>query len=273
MFNIKKLLTMLRNKRLQRRLGCIPNKKDTRDRIHILVNRKAVGDQTKINLHAVKHIWNNNPFNQLSVPSCTANAISAAMSIMHYKKNTFNTSTFSRLFLYWYTRRLRSKNLTFTGTSIRDCFDRARNVGCCPETTLPYTDQRDVVNKQPPLGTLTSAIKYKGIKYSLIKQKTSNDIINHVINAIDRGKIIVFGTYVNSDFFEVKNLKTVHKPTGAVVGAHAMVILGYHKDIDNYLFYVLNSWGPKWGEKGMCVMHENYITWSNTFDRTVLERV
>jgi hypothetical protein len=56
------------------------------------------------------------------------------------------------------------------------------------------------------------------------------------------------------------------KPGGKAVGGHAFVIVGY----DAEGFWVLNSWGPGWGNKG--VAHWEYQDWAATvMDAWVLQ--
>lgn len=55
-------------------------------------------------------------------------------------------------------------------------------------------------------------------------------------------------------------------PDGTPIGGHAFAIVGY----DAKGFFVLNSWGPKWGRNG--VAHWSYADWaSNIMDAWVLQ--
>jgi len=55
-------------------------------------------------------------------------------------------------------------------------------------------------------------------------------------------------------------------PGGRPVGGHAFAIVGYDKDG----FWVLNSWGPEWGEDG--IAHWSYADWASTImDAWVLQ--
>lgn len=55
-------------------------------------------------------------------------------------------------------------------------------------------------------------------------------------------------------------------PDGTPIGGHAFAIVGY----DARGFFVLNSWGPKWGRNG--VAHWSYADWaSNIMDAWVLQ--
>lgn len=63
-----------------------------------------------------------------------------------------------------------------------------------------------------------------------------------------------------------KPVKGVIAPDGRPIGGHAFAIVGY----DSAGFYVLNSWGPRWGSKG--VAHWSYADWaSNIMDAWVLQ--
>jgi C1A family cysteine protease len=69
---------------------------------------------------------------------------------------------------------------------------------------------------------------------------------------------MIFGTNLYESFYTVKSDGLVPVPnvqTERVIGAHAMLVVGYTKDA----FIVRNSWGTAWGDNGYCYFPIAYI--------------
>lgn len=92
----------------------------------------------------------------------------------------------------------------------------------------------------------------------------STDDIKRALCAPARkgGGPVVFGSAWYERMFEPEAGNFI-VPGGAIVGGHAYLIVGYHPERrvagePTETFTILNSWGPKWGRKGMA-----YITANN----------
>ena len=76
--------------------------------------------------------------------------------------------------------------------------------------------------------------------------------------------VIYASAQIHSNWDEPENGNV--KPAGKPAGGHAFAIVGY----DDKGFWVLNSWGPEWGQGG--IAHWEYVDWAATvMDAWVLQ--
>ena len=82
--------------------------------------------------------------------------------------------------------------------------------------------------------------------------------------AINEVGVVYASAQIHSNWERPRN--GIIEPGGKPLGGHAFAIVGY----DDKGFWVLNSWGPKWGNRG--IAHWDYVDWAaNVMDAWVLQ--
>ncbi|ALX95083.1 hypothetical protein AV650_16655 [Serratia fonticola] len=88
--------------------------------------------------------------------------------------------------------------------------------------------------------------------------------LSHYHAALNDIGAIYISAQIHSNWYVVENGNII--PNGEPAGGHAFVIVGY----DKTGFWILNSWGDKWGNKG--IAHWAYKDWADTvMDAWVLQ--
>jgi hypothetical protein len=252
-------------KRIIRQLGWLQNKADPRDYDFDMLGlpEGPGGVQESLLDRKIPRL------NQGSIPSCVGNAIANAIMIRE-RAVGFDPEIPSRLYLYFNARRKRQKPVRVTGTYIRDAMKMMTKVGVPDEVFWPYSTRKRIVNKRPSWDAIMMAHSRRGGEYYTI-QTYGNQRLKDIRIAIDNSLPVVFGTPVDSKFLQAEGPMVVRRPTGDLVGGHAMVVTGYRKDPNGeWLFEVLNSWGDKWRNNGVVWLHESYFRWARTSDLTVI---
>lgn len=202
--------------------------------------------------------------NQLSLGSCVSNATCDALEILKGLEDPNNVKQLSRLFVYWNSRLYHNDTDKDEGTYIHFAMKSLETYGVCEESTWNYKVAN--VFAQPPI------LAYKEGNDNTIKsfyQITSNDQerLNNIEKAIRANHPVVFGTLVDSYFTGNSLASVVDKPTGKIVGGHAMIITGVRRNsLGEQQFYIRNSWGTNWGNNGHAWLSADYIAWDETSD-------
>lgn len=216
---------------------------------------------------------------QYRAGSCAGNATADSVEILNSIEGKPKVEL-SRLFVYTMARNFmdldydgRSDINKDDGTYIRLCFDVLSKFGICREDISkneggwPYDiDPRTQKPKDlyilPSLKAMRQATGHRIHSYYRITA-TGEDRLTEILSALRSNHPVVFGTLVNEAFVGLRNEGPVGPPSGATVGGHAMIIIGY---ISGKGFIVKNSWGIDWGDHGRCIMKPEYLTWSKTSD-------
>ena len=86
--------------------------------------------------------------------------------------------------------------------------------------------------------------------------------LHQMQGCLAQGYPFVFGFSVYESFMspEVATTGEVPLPPRGeqLIGGHAVLAVGYDDSIQSFI--VRNSWGPKWGLKGYCLMPYGYLT-------------
>jgi len=206
---------------------------------------------------------------QGSLPSCVAQAVAAAIMIReNYKKKRAVVP--SRLFLYYNSRRMHQGPVKISGTYLRTCIKAMRKFGCPDEFYWPYTTTKKIVNRRPGWDPYVHAFARRGGSFYSIKTIGPLRVIA-IKRAIAAGYPVCFGTEIDRAFVSSYGPTVVGRPTKRRIGGHAMTIIGYRTGPDgDTLFKVLNSWGPRWRNKGCVWLQEDYINWLRTQDLTII---
>ena len=195
---------------------------------------------------------------QGSTSSCTGHALAHVIDcLIHRETLTGQPMRASARMLYEMAKRNDEWNGTaYDGSSIRGAVSGFFRNGVCSEALAPYDKAGEWVltyemakearetrvgayyRLQPDLSDYHAALNEIGVIYA------SAQIHENWQNPAD-GRI---------------------EPGGASAGGHAFAIVGY----DAEGFWILNSWGPAWGERG--IAHWTYQDWAATMmDAWVLQ--
>jgi C1A family cysteine protease len=195
------------------------------------------------------------PYDQGSLGSCTANAISGALQFLELKEGEQPAVMPSRLFIYYNERALEGTVGSDSGAQIRDGIKVVVKEGYCPETEWPYVEANFV--DKPPAPCYADALKERVSQYL----RLSRDLVP-LLTCLASGYPFVFGFSVYESFEspQVKSTGVVNtpQPQEQFIGGHAVVACGY--DQAQRRFTVRNSWGPDWGMGGYFTMPFEYLT-------------
>lgn len=225
-------------------------------------------------------------FQQGSIGSCSANALSAAFYVAD------DTVIGSRLFLYYNERALDlidengdnggdssnsgdSKNddaeeIEDSGASLSSGIKALSTFGICLESMYPYI--LDQFSSRPPFRTYVQALKHRVI----VSQQLSQNLYS-LKSALSAGLPIVFGFDVHESFMSEDTARTGvvndPQPGEETLGGHAVVICGYDDTVTPKIFIVRNSWGDGWGDKGYCYFSQNFVMTNNCTDFWTIKSV
>jgi hypothetical protein len=213
---------------------------------------------------------------QFSFPACTANAcadaweaqvitdkVDAGMSI---ESAIASTPDLSRMFLWWNGRNEMNPNQSgnaASGCHNRLIFDVLARFGVCTEDLWPY-DNALLPPENKPRPVVRPSIKASraafpnacGAFYSIVETMGRGALIQQALGARHN---VVFGTAIDASFMAYNGTGVIQRPTGTILGLHALVICGYSHTLNAYK--VRNSWSEAWGGgmRGYCWMSTDYI--------------
>ncbi len=178
-------------------------------------------------------------FDQGNLGSCTAQAGSAALYAIAAPKE-FDPNP-SRLFLYYFIRKLQGNTAEDTGGYIRNVFKAANKVGVASEALWPYDIEK--FTTEPNVMAQVDAKNHIALKYESLPQD-----IEAAKDCLASGYPVIFGMLLLTNFFKIKKDGKMPLPEGRIEGGHALCAIGYSNR--RKAFLVRNSWGPNWGAKG-----------------------
>jgi hypothetical protein len=145
----------------------------------------------------------------------------------------------------------------YEGSSIRGAIKGLFRNGVCTEATAP--DTPGIKN-----WSLTYAMAKEARETRLGAYFRLNPDISDYHAAINEVGAIYASAQIHSNWENPSD--TIIEPGGKPEGGHAFAIVGY----DDKGFWILNSWGPEWGNHG--IAHWDYIDWAaNVMDAWVLQ--
>ncbi len=195
------------------------------------------------------------PMNQGSQGSCVGWASSyAARTILESRATGKNPNqvTFSPSFLY---NQIALPGCQ--GTYISEAMKNMSNVGGLPYSQFPYNERS--CDKKPDNYERTEASQYKIKGYNRLTKngnKHKTDLLAIKQN-LAQGAPVVIGMMVGGTFMQQMQGRDVWRPTNSDYnqrgfGGHAMCVIGYDDYKEGGAFQIMNSWGPSWGNKGVC---------------------
>lgn len=193
-------------------------------------------------------------YDQGQLGSCTGNGVAGAIQFDALKEGLADTSTPSRLFIYYNERVIEGTVKSDAGAQIRDGIKTVAKSGACDETLWPYDITKFAT--KPSAAAYKAALNQRAIAYSRVAQTLA-----HMKGCLASGYPIVFGFTVYSSFegSDVASTGVVPMPAAneAVLGGHCVVAVGY--DDASQRFTIRNSWGTGWGMSGYATMPYTYL--------------
>ena len=192
-------------------------------------------------------------YDQGQTGSCVGNATAGAIQYTRMAQSLPNWVP-SRLFIYYNARVLEGTTDQDAGSEIRDAVKQVVKLGVCSEIEWPF-DPAQLTTK-PSDVSYELATHAKVIKYAAVAQK-----IDHLLSCLNHNLPIIFGCNV-FDAMESENaarsgIITMPEPDEQSIGGHAMLIVGWKPDSQQFI--VRNSWGSGWGLGGYCLFPRDYI--------------
>jgi C1A family cysteine protease len=201
------------------------------------------------------------PYDQGDLGSCTANAIAGAFQFVRRAEKQRPDFTPSRLFIYYNERVIEGTVDQDSGATLRDGMKVVAKLGACPEASRPvassdwpYDVARFTVKPLPAcyrVAEKEQVVSYRRVPQSLTQMRA----------CLAQGFPFVFGFTVYEGFESPKVTRSgvveLPGPGEKPLGGHAVAAVGY--DDATQRFWVRNSWGSGWGQKGYCTMPYAYL--------------
>ena len=186
--------------------------------------------------------------------SCVGNSSASMVRFLRRKLGLQPDFQPSRLFIYYFARRLQGWQAQDEGATIRDAMKVLEADGVCDENDWPFEVER--VNTRPDQLDLRSALANKQLKYVRMKR---DDNLYHLKHSLQMGLPFTFGITVYSSFFDTGADGMVKMPRSSedFEGGHAMYCLGYSDQAQRFI--VANSWSDNWGDGGYCYLPYAYF--------------
>ena len=193
-------------------------------------------------------------YDQHSLNSCSANAIAAAIWFDLRQAGSPDAPSPSRLFIYYnerVTERVVHRNVP---VSLRDGYRSVARAGVCPEPLWPYRVRQYARKPSPRCYHL--ARRERVLSYFRLHRRIAS-----LRACLAEGFPFTLGVSIHESFMS----RAVHRtgrvpmptPHEALRGGHAMLAVGY--DDRERHFIVRNSWGPRWGLDGYCLIPYDFI--------------
>ena len=254
--------------------------RDARDYIYDPLNNKITINQplssihpnsiNSLNLNAINIpniliISGNNILNQGTLGSCTANAISVAVSICSNKR----INDLCRLYQYFNSKILdNSTPLSDTGATSQNSINALKLYSCCGENLFPYISSNYI--KPVPISCFKNTYNITNVVYSYINQDSNMtlNLYNCLLNTNNKTKLsgVIVGFRVYQSFYNITNNGIVPLPNTKkenLLGGHCVAIVGLKNIVVNgrsNLYIVFqNSWGTSWGDKGYGYFPVQYL--------------
>jgi len=234
-------------------LTLIPDPQDSRDYLYEWVQTDMV--PTQIDLRPAAGIIEN----QLSIGSCTANALVGMGEMFLIAGGVFQDTEatdmldLSRLFNYKTARSYLSKELQDNdrGSIMRYNLKAANKFGVCTERLHPYSVT--AWNAEPSAAAYADAENRKVSAYYRIPQigpnRTYYPTMKAICHAVASGYPVLIGMLVGAKIRTLtpqQEYPYTHPINNPTIGGHELLIVGYN---DTH-FIMRNSWGKDWCDHG-----------------------
>lgn len=195
--------------------------------------------------------------NQGKQGSCVAWASAyAARTILESRRTGRRPDqvAFSPSFMY---NQIKIDGSNCQGSYIKRAMDNMYGQGAVPYNDFSYTENS--CSKEPSSMLKRKATDYKIRGFQRLtedNQSNSAEMLSIKQN-LAKGSPVVIGMMVGGSFMQNMMGKDVWIPTNADYnkrgfGGHAMCVIGYDDFKEGGAFQIMNSWGERWGKKGVC---------------------
>jgi C1A family cysteine protease len=230
--------------------GWIPDSPDKRDVIYQPPHALLMHLPKRVDLRP----WCPPVYNQGSLNSCSANAVSAAIEFGAAREGLGRLRP-SRLFMYYNERVLHHRERTDSGAHLRDAVKTAANTGSCRESSWPYLIDKFAV--RPPASCYKEAPAHRVVSYRRMRHD-----LRHLKSRLASGFPFVFGFRAHQSFHSAAVARSGRMPMpkkngDPLVGNHAGMAVGYNDA--SRRFIIRNSWGPDWGLGGYFTMPFEFL--------------
>lgn len=164
---------------------------------------------------------------------------------LYYAKNytswSNSTDVLSAAYIY---NQVKVNSDCGSGAYIKDALNLLKNQGVCTYSSMPYVESN--CSKQPTSSQKQNASDKKITSWTTIKK---TDLTSIKQQLYDHHPVVI-GISVDQLWENGGDKNHVWKKnSGSTFGGHCVSIVGYDDSMN--AFYVQNSWGTGWGDKGM----------------------
>ena len=200
--------------------------------------------------------------------ACVGFALAAAIMIRLRMQGTFVTDV-SGFAIYAWARMMsklsKDDPILDTGCYPRVAMQSLRVHGAPPEAAWPF--DVGMVNEELPWDVQQVSSAGRVVRWFRLDSGGPGRI-REIMHALVQGYPVVFGTFVDAVFmahgiaYDLDDAPIVRRmntsdPQG---GGHMMCIVAYRTNRDGQVeFLILNSWGLRWGYRGMIWMHQDVL--------------
>ena len=236
----------------ERKLDILPDLPDIRDRIyapHLRPLQSAIYPRIAFSVR-----------DQGADSSCTGYSLAHVIDYLRFRDSVpERPQRVSARMLYEMAKRNDEwEGSAYQGSSLRGAIKGLFRNGVCSETTAP-----DGAQETPWALTYDMAKEARDTRLGAYF-RLQPDISDYHCALNDVG-VIYASAQIHSHWQTLQDGQRI-EPGGTPAGGHAFAIVGY----DAEGFWVLNSWGPEWGQNG--VAHWHYSDWAATImDAWVLQ--
>ena len=232
---------------MERYKGCILDPKDERD-LYFAAEREALASLPP----SIKLLPSPAILDQGKAGTCVLNASAVAYMDLMIAQGLF-VGVPSRLFMRWITAEFEGDPMEDNGVCIRDTVKMFIQYGVCSEHEWPYDLSQIFV--KPPDHCYYNAKKEKIIEYRRI-------VGEHNLKACLAEKYPVIIGIPLDEYFEGEEVAATGKMRAfdekSFVGNHGVLLRGYDDTNDDEKWFVQNSWGEDWGQKGFFTLPQGY---------------
>ena len=204
------------------------------------------------------------------VQSCTAHAVTS-MAEYIFKLSTSGDKELSRLFLYKISRELLEIDGD-RGCTMRETLKALHRYGCMSEVDWPYDHYH--LEKLPRITDFERARDFRSLGYARLDDYNADGerTLQNVLRTLAEGFPVAFGFSLFSSIDSMgkgkaaiipeppKGERGSDKSEDRVVGAHAVLAVGYEKRRNEGYLRIRNSWGEDWGDAGYAWLPFGYVT-------------
>jgi C1A family cysteine protease len=192
---------------------------------------------------------------QQDTSSCVAHATTQQVRTALAIQGIISPPLPSRLFVYFGARAEYGEQKSDDGTYIHAAYEAMRDMGFPSEDAWPFSDDPKLVNELPPWSAFRRAADQRWLAGNYRILTTGTQRVQDVKSALAAGHPVTWGTDLDQAFEDLIPGQVWPGVTGAIIGGHAILIVGYATGY----FEVCNSWGAGWCDGGFCRVSEAAI--------------